>query len=270
MKIDPHFSSLMKREPVTDGYDALVISDLHLGSSICLDKEIHNFLERIVQGELKTNQLILNGDVFDSIDFRRLRKGHWKILSLIRKLSDRIKITWVCGNHEGVAEPVSQILGVEVQNEYAFQSGNRSVLVIHGHIFDDFIETYPRITFIADVLYRLLQIIDSSHRIARYAKSNTKIFLRCVDKIRYGAKEHAKKLKHDIVCCGHTHQPESSVAGLLNDGTVEYHNSGSWTENPCTFLSIRNGAVHLHSFTSHELSIPKDLPAIGAAEALLA
>ena len=53
--------------------------------------------------------------MFDSIDFRRLSKNHWKVLSLIRKLSDQIDIIWLYGNHDGSAEIISHLLGVTVK-----------------------------------------------------------------------------------------------------------------------------------------------------------
>lgn len=223
--------------------DALIISDLHLGSPMCRDRELLEFLHRIVHGELKTRRLILNGDVFDSIDFRRLKRRHWKILSVIRKLSDRITITWVCGNHDGPAEPISQLLGVDVRNEYSLRSGRKSVLVLHGHVFDEFIETYPRITFFADLIFRFLQWIDPSHRFARSAKINSKVFLRCAEKVRIGATRYAQSSNHHIVCCGHTHHPEYS-----DDGRVIYVNSGSWTELPCTFVAVSHGSAGLYPF----------------------
>src|SRR5262245_47340120 len=80
-------------------HDALVISDLHLGSDNCQARALHHFLDDIHDGRTETRQIILNGDVFDSIDFRRLKKHHWKVLSLLRKLSDRIDIVWINGNH---------------------------------------------------------------------------------------------------------------------------------------------------------------------------
>ncbi|HUN66015.1 MAG TPA: UDP-2,3-diacylglucosamine diphosphatase [Bacteroidota bacterium] len=223
--------------------DAVIISDLHLGSANCRDREIVEFLERLRSGEIPVRRLILNGDVFDSIDFRRLNKRHWKILSLLRKLSDRISITWVCGNHDGPAEMISHLLGVEVVDEYIFESGGRAVLVLHGHRFDDFIDTYPRITLAADLLYRFLQTIDRSHRFARFAKSNSKIFLRCAEKIRVQSVSHAQASGCDIVCCGHTHHAEQ-IAGQF----VEYHNSGCWTESPCTYLDVNRGRVLLRTF----------------------
>ena len=95
--------------------DAVILSDLHLGSGNSEAKRVCEFLERIVEGELITPRLILNGDVFDSIDFRRLNKNHWKVLSLLRKLSDQIEIVWLAGNHDGSAEIISHLLGVIVE-----------------------------------------------------------------------------------------------------------------------------------------------------------
>lgn len=234
--------------------DAIIISDLHLGSSLCQDKLIIEFLEKLGGPELRTRQLILNGDVFDSIDFRRLKKRHWKILSLIRKLSDRIRITWVCGNHDGPADPISHLLGVDVKDEYLFTSGKKSVLVLHGHQFDDFITTYPTITLLADLLYRLLQWIDGTHRFARFAKTNTKVFLRCVEKIRTDSVAYARSKNIDIVCCGHTHHAEKTT-----ENDIRYCNSGCWTESPPTYLTIQNGNVQLNTFTT---SIPQEVTAL--------
>src|SRR5262245_8532391 len=116
--------------------DAVVLSDIHLGSTNCEAKRVCAFLERIVEGDLPTARLSLNGDVFDSIDFRRLNKNHWKVLSLLRKLSDQIEIVWLAGNHDGSAEIISHLLGVTVQEDYVLSSGNERLLILHGHVFD--------------------------------------------------------------------------------------------------------------------------------------
>src|SRR2546429_4453792 len=114
--------------------DAIIISDLHLGSDNCQARLIVSLLDRIAEGELLTSRLILNGDVFDSIDFRRLNKNHWKVLSLIRKLSDQIEIVWLAGNHDGSTEVISHLLGVTVQDEYILETGPERVLILHGHV----------------------------------------------------------------------------------------------------------------------------------------
>jgi UDP-2,3-diacylglucosamine pyrophosphatase LpxH len=244
--------------------DALIISDLHLGSSNCRDHEIIEFLECLSASARPTHRLILNGDVFDSIDFRRLKKRHWKILSLLRKLSDRMNIIWVCGNHDGPAEMISHLLGVEVVDEFAFESGGRAVLILHGHRFDDFIDAYPRITLAADLLYRLLQIIDRSHRFARFAKSNSKIFLRCAEKIRRQSTAYAQSNGFDIVCCGHTHHAEQAV-----HSPVEYHNSGCWTESPCSYLDVYRGIVTLRQFVPAPAGVTESIPHAEAKEPIV-
>lgn len=224
--------------------DALVISDLHLGSDNCQAGGLVTFLEQIRSGERPTGRLILNGDVFDSIDFRRLRKPHWKVLSLLRKLSDRVEVTWLSGNHDGSADIVSHLLGVTVADEVTITSGGRRVLLLHGHRFDEFLERYPLTTAVADGVYRLLQWVDRSHTVARHAKRSSKLFLRCAGAVRERAVEYARRRGADAVCCGHTHLPEANLSG-----PVAYFNSGCWTERPCHFLSIDQGTVRLREFT---------------------
>lgn len=232
-------------------FDAIILSDIHLGSSNCQAKNLVRFLEKVADEEIATSHLVLNGDVFDSIDFRRLNKNHWKVLSLIRKLSDRIDITWISGNHDGSAELISHLLGVTVKNESVLMSGGREILFLHGHRFDDFIDAHPILTWMGDCIYLLLQWIDKTHSFAKLAKKGSKTFLRCARKIEEGAIEHARKMGCAVVCCGHTHQPVAKY-----DLPIAYYNSGSWTELPCTYLTILNGQVELHSFGASLIEEP--------------
>jgi UDP-2,3-diacylglucosamine pyrophosphatase LpxH len=231
--------------------DALVISDLHLGSENCQAKALTQLLQEVHEGSRRTHRLILNGDVFDSIDFRRLKKSHWKVLSLLRKLSDDIEIVWINGNHDGPAEIVSHLVGVEWRDELILESGGRRILFHHGHRFDKFIDDHPILTAIGDFTYRVLQKVDSSHGFARAAKRKSKIFLRCAAKIEARSIEYAKKLSCDAVCCGHTHLPVANESGQ-----IAYFNSGCWTEKPCHYLSIRAGEVAVRQYESVEAEEP--------------
>jgi UDP-2,3-diacylglucosamine pyrophosphatase LpxH len=223
--------------------DAVILSDLHLGCGNCQAKRVCQLLERVVEGDLRTARLILNGDVFDSIDFRRLHKSHWKVLSLIRKLSDTVEIVWLAGNHDGSAEVISHLLGVTVQDEYVLESGAQRLLILHGHIFDDFIQDFPGLTWLGDCIYRVLQWLDRSHRFAKMAKHGSKTFLRCARKIADGAVELARRRGCTMAACGHTH-----VAVARTDQPVPYFNSGCWTELPCNYLTVADGDVRLHEF----------------------
>lgn len=225
-------------------YDAVVISDIHLGSDNCQAKYLVHFLEEVRRGTMRAKQLILNGDVFDSIDFRRLKKHHWGILSEIRKLSDEMEVVWINGNHDGPAEIVSHLLGVRCADEFVVESGGRRILMLHGHRFDEFISRYPFITWVADRVYHFLQRIDKSHYFAKQAKKRSKTFLRCAQKIETDAVRYAAKLGCDAVCCGHTHLPVANTTG-----PVRYFNSGCWTEKPCHYLTVLNGEVNLNSYT---------------------
>jgi UDP-2,3-diacylglucosamine pyrophosphatase LpxH len=225
-------------------HDAIIISDIHLGADNCQAKRLCHLLECLVDGELETSKLILNGDVFDSIDFRRLKKSHWKVLSLIRKLSDRMETIWLCGNHDGSAEIISHLLGTIVMDEYVLHSGGRKLLVLHGHRFDEFLDAHPFITWIADQIYFLLQRIDSTHRFAKYAKKSSKTFLRCAQVIEEKSVEYARRKGCWAVCCGHTHAPAAKYGQ-----PVPYFNSGCWTEWPGTYLTVSEGCVELRHFT---------------------
>jgi UDP-2,3-diacylglucosamine pyrophosphatase LpxH len=232
-------------------YDAVVISDIHLGSDNCQAKYLVHFLESIRHGTMPTKRLILNGDVFDSIDFRRLKKQHWRILSLLRKLSDEIEITWINGNHDGPAEIVSHLLGVTCSDEITVESGDAKILFLHGHRFDEFISRYPVLTWFADRIYHYLQKIDKTHYFAKLAKRNSKIFLRCAQKIEADSIKYAAKKGCTAVCCGHTHLPVSNSVG-----TIGYFNSGCWTEKPCHYLTVLDGTIELRSYTE---SVPEEV-----------
>lgn len=224
--------------------DAVVISDIHLGSENCQAKYLVHFLHSVRRGRLRARQLVLNGDVFDSIDFRRLKKHHWKILSELRKIADEMEVVWINGNHDGPAEVVSHLLGVRCADETVVESGGRKILFLHGHRFDEFISRYPFITWVADRVYNFLQRIDTSHTFAKFAKRRSKTFLRCAQKIEHDAVRHAAKLGCDAVCCGHTHLPVANTAG-----PVQYFNSGCWTEKPCHYLTVSNGVVSVRTYT---------------------
>lgn len=216
--------------------DAIIISDVHLGSANCQAKDLCSFLQDIEAGIIQTKELIINGDLFDSLEFRRLKKNHWKVLSLIRKLSDQIRVIWVKGNHdEGAIETVSHLIGAEICDQYAINE----ILVIHGDRFDRFITKYPYTTWIADCFYQLLQKI--SINLARLIKRRSKTFLRCTEIIKEKSLVFAKENGFSSVCVGHTHFAVSEK---------NYHNSGCWTESP-TYLIVKDGKVTLQHYLNN-------------------
>ena len=219
--------------------DAIIISDTHLGSNVCEVKQLHAFLELAWN---KTSKIIINGDFFDNLDFRRLKKSHWNILSLLRKMSKYVEIVWIRGNHDGDAEIVSHLIGLDFKDEYTFTSGDKSILCLHGDKFDDFIYKYPKTTKIADLIYRTIQRVDKRF-LPKFIKQRSKIYLRCNENMISSSRKYAKEVGADIVCLGHTHYPT-----IDKNDSVWYYNSGCWTEKQCSYLAIKDGVVELEYF----------------------
>src|SRR5262245_16697450 len=117
--------------------DTLIISDLHLGSEISRSADALRLLE-----DTRFKRLILLGDIFADLNFRRLTKEHWEFLSCIRRLSNprrRKEVVWVEGNHDhGLSDVMSHLVGIPVYQQYSWEYRGVRHLAIHGHQFDGF------------------------------------------------------------------------------------------------------------------------------------
>jgi UDP-2,3-diacylglucosamine pyrophosphatase LpxH len=212
--------------------DTFIMSDIHLGSEVSRSKDA---LEMLKQFDF--SRLILNGDVFEDLNFKRLSKDDWKFLSYIRKLSGHkrgVEVVWVAGNHDGIAEILSHLLGLQVYDEYIWEYENEKYLAIHGHQFDKFLNENVIISNLATWFYKFFQRIDSDDQpISRWMKRRSKTWLRVSEKIATDAIEYAKLQGVKYIFCGHTHQAMERT----KDG-ITYVNSGCWTDVPSQFITI--------------------------------
>lgn len=211
----------------------IIISDIHLGSAVARPKKVRETLEKY-----KFERLILLGDIFDDLNFTRLKKEHWNLLSYIRKLSNperNIEVIWVEGNHdEGLSEIMSHLIGIEVHTEYLWYENNKSYLAIHGHQFDRFLNENVIISNLASFVYDRMQRMSSEkQKLPRFVKRMSKGWLRLSNKVADGAMEYGRNKQANIVFCGHTHQ----ILTKENNG-VTYYNSGCWTDVPSSFICI--------------------------------
>jgi UDP-2,3-diacylglucosamine pyrophosphatase LpxH len=225
-----------------DEFDTIIISDIHLGSKVTRTREIIELLSRV-----NFKRLIINGDVFDSINMRRLDKHHWKVLSLLRKLTNKNnqhEVIWIRGNHDGFSDLLTQLLGLKVYNEYEFSIDGKKALVLHGDIFDTFTSRFPLISEIADRFYRFSLYIDPiKMRFGRWLKRNSKTFIRNTIKVRERAIAYARHKQVDYIICGHTHHAEA-----LTEDRITYLNSGCWTDSPSHFVGIVNKQIQVLQF----------------------
>lgn len=224
-----------------------IISDLHIGSNVCRADEILNFLDN-----LETKKLVLNGDVFDNLDFRRIKNNHWKILKKIRKIADEIEVIWIKGNHDTEkAEVIAHLLGVDFLDDYIFISGSKTILITHGDRWDIFIKQRPIVSKVADYIYRIIQRFDKRYNKDYYysnlVKSKSKQIIRC-GMVVENAINHCRNNNIDTVICGHTHMACSHKHLTKDEKMIEYWNSGSWTGKDCHYITIDDDEILLQEF----------------------
>ncbi len=215
--------------------NTLILSDIHLGSEVSrADKAL-----QILQS-YSFNRLILLGDIFDDLNFKRLKKGHWNFLSYVRKLSNpkrNIEVIWVEGNHdEGLSEIMALMIGIDILKEYIWEVNGKKILAIHGHQFDRFLNENVIISNIASFIYDRLQRLGSENQtIARYVKKKSKGWLRLAGKIAHGAIDYAKNKNVNAVICGHTHiQTDEPIEAK----SIQYYNTGCFTDVPSSYIII--------------------------------
>jgi UDP-2,3-diacylglucosamine pyrophosphatase LpxH len=220
--------------------DTLIISDLHLGSDVSRAREATELLET-----RKFRRLVLLGDIFSDLNFRRLTSDHWKFLSRIRKLSNpkrKIEVVWVEGNHDqGLSQIMSHLVGVPVYQRYVWEYEGKRHVALHGHQFDPRSEALNRV---GERLFYTLQKLDGNRkRFSRLIDRVNTRWLRMESRVAEGALLYARAGRVDRIFCGHTH-----VASHQNRHGVDYYNSGSWIDANPTYLTIDEQGVHIHRY----------------------
>lgn len=225
-------------------YDTLILSDLHLGSSISLASDFLDLLKNT-----SFSRLILLGDIFQDLNFSRLTKEHWKVVSYLRKLSNpkrNIEVVWIEGNHDiGISQILKHLIGIRVYTEYSWEWNGKKCIALHGHQFDDmyadgipwlhhiFVPIFLQIQKIEFCKNWLPSLLDKFH--TRWQRLSNEVEKRA---IKYAAANTAS-----FIFCGHTHQAEHQIKN-----SIEYWNCGHWTGNNGTFITMTNEKIELHEF----------------------
>ena len=223
--------------------DTLILSDLHLGSEVSRARDALRLLRAS-----RFRRLILLGDIFCDLNFRRLKKQHWQFLSYIRKLSNpkrKVEVVWVEGNHDqGLSEVMSHLVGVRVYQQYCWEYRGIRHLAVHGHQFDRFGIDNAILSGLGAFVYLYLQKLDTnSKRFSRFLDRLNTRWLRLSPKVAAGAIGFARQVGATRVFCGHTH-----TAMQKEEGGITYFNSGCWTQMNPTYVEIGDAGVALRSY----------------------
>ena len=223
--------------------DTMIISDVHLGSEVSRARDLLEMLKAH-----RFNRLILLGDIFADLNFKRFKGDHWELLSYIRKLSNpkrKTEVVWVEGNHDkGLSDVMSHLVGIRVYQEYLWTYSEQTYLAIHGHQFDRFIVDNGLLSDFSSFLYLLIQKCDySQQRFSRLLDRLGTSWLRMSPRVAQGAIKHAVNHAADYVFCGHTHD----ALHMPSDG-VQYYNTGCWTQSPASYITVSDKGVKLNYY----------------------
>jgi UDP-2,3-diacylglucosamine pyrophosphatase LpxH len=236
-------------------HQAIIVSDLHLGTK---DSKAEEFIEFIEKNP--TELLILNGDIVDGWALNRgtkWKKQHTKVISKLLQLSNKTRIIWIRGNHdEFIQEFIGTHLGaIEIREDYKLDINNtmESYYIFHGDVIDVFITKYKWLSKIGSVGYDFalwLNRVYNAYRkwrklpyisISQKIKESVKVATNYVNDFEVTALSMATKKGCNGVICGHIHQP----ADIMINGE-RYLNSGDWIENMSAILVDYDGKLYLY------------------------
>ena len=221
--------------------NAIIVSDLHMGSRYFKSEAFAGFLDNLPD----IDELILNGDVLDR-PHAELASPHQQNLDRIEQLSFQHKVVWVRGNHDNGYMP-DRLGKIEFCRRYTFY---HLVLITHGDDFDN-IMPRSRVFMKAFKLMHELRVRLGARpvHVAQYAKK-WKAFYRVLrNNVMRNAVNFAVENGYKTVTCGHTHFAEDMVVN-----GVRYINTGTWTEYPAHYLHVTPDNMALnrvdHAFPS--------------------
>ena len=235
-------------------YKAIIVSDIHLGIK---DSKVDEFLEFIETHPTKL--LILNGDIIDGWALSRgstWKRKHSKVVQKILKLSTKIKIIWIRGNHDEFIEEFigSHFGNIEMREDYVLNLKNdEKYYIFHGDVIDVFITKYKWLSKIGSVGYDFalwLNRVYNTYRkwrklpyisISQKIKNKVKVATNYINDFETTALSMAHKKGCNGVICGHIHQPADV---MINN--ERYLNSGDWIENMSGILIDSDGNIKLY------------------------
>jgi UDP-2,3-diacylglucosamine pyrophosphatase LpxH len=244
-------------------YQAIVVSDLHLGTK---DSKAEEFIEFI--DTHPTDLLILNGDIIDGWAINRgakWKKQHTKVISKLLQLSNKTQIIWIRGNHdEFIQDFIGTHLGrIEIKEDYRLTIQrwvendvyrNENYYVFHGDVVDVFITKYKWLSKIGAVGYDFALTLNRWYNhyrkwrnlpyqsISQKIKGGVKAATNYINDFETTALSMAHKKGCNGVICGHIHQPEDRI---INGH--RYLNSGDWIENMSAILIGKDGDICLYN-----------------------
>jgi len=212
--------------------NAIIISDLHIGSKYFHRRQFNHFIDHLPAD----CDLILNGDIIES-PISKMKANDRQVLDRIKEISFRQSVVWVRGNHDDGYIP--QGFGGVVQKSM-HTMGNR-LLIAHGDNFDEVMARNKVFMKAFRLLHALrVRLGAKPVHVAEYAKKWKGLYRVLRKNVMMNAVNYASKKGFQAVTCGHTHHVEDEIVN-----GIRYINTGAWTELPAYYLVISADNMHL-------------------------
>jgi UDP-2,3-diacylglucosamine pyrophosphatase LpxH len=244
--------------------DAVIISDVHLGTFGCHATELVSYLRSI-----ETNLLVLNGDIIDIWQFskRFFPKTHMQVIKeIFSMMSKGTNVVYITGNHD---ESLRRYSGLRLGN---FQLQDKAVIdfngsktwIFHGDVFDATTKGsakllaklgghgYDMLILLNRMINWFLELIGREKMsFSKSVKNSVKKAVSWIANFEQTAAELAIENGYTHVVCGHIHQPQIRNIKSEN-GSVVYMNSGDWIEN-LTSLEYHEHEWSIYQFHEEKL-----------------
>jgi UDP-2,3-diacylglucosamine pyrophosphatase LpxH len=221
----------------------IFLSDLHLGTKACKAELIKIFLTKY-----EADTYFFIGDIIDILSLKSnwfWPESHNQVLLQILKLSKTSIINYISGNHDALIRNFVPLDfgNITIQNHAMYTTlKNEKLLIIHGDIFDYFVENSKLIWMIGGLIYDgMIYLNDYYHIIANkfdwkeksfanYIKNNTKIAKKAIQNFEKAAIRYGIQKEYNGIVTGHIHSPN-----LIKKNNFIYVNTGDWVDS-CTAL----------------------------------
>lgn len=225
----------------------VIISDLHLGNPF--SKTTHTTLKFMKWAVSQNFDIVINGDGLEMAQASRkkIMSEMPEVFRTIKEIRKKRKIIYyVVGNHDMSLENFLEDWGYfKVSPFLNVESGKSRVRIEHGHLYDPFYVSHPKLyeklthlggmlLFISPGFYKLW--INFEKWRAHLRAKRTGIFGEPPEFAE--AAQEISRRGFDHVIFGHTHHPGEAV---LESG-ARYLNPGSWLLST-HYIEIMNGVV---------------------------
>jgi len=248
-------------------FNAVWLSDIHLGYKDCKADFVLDFLERN-----PAKVIYLVGDV---IDFWAMKRqfmwppSHHAVLKKLMSLAEAgTRVVYIPGNHDDPCRDYCgrRILNIEIQREAVHKTAaGKRFLMVHGDEFDHAVRCNRLHRLMGDMGYQLLLFLNRwSNRfrsrlglpywsLAYYIKNrvhNARLAIRAFEE---AAAAEARRRGLDGIICGHIHQPEIRT---IDD--ILYCNDGDWVESCTALVEHHSGRIELMHWGDLQQALKSD------------